>query len=176
MLTFTDVSATALTWSQPDAFRRAFELRAGDDLVATLTWQKLFGSLALAEVAGSQWTFKREGFLSPRVSVRAAGSEHDLGTFRPGWTGSGTLQLTGGAAYRWAPQNFWATHWAWLGTDEQRLLLFKPRAALLKNEAALELAAPALADTPLLATLGWYLLVLYADDTAATAAAVTATM
>jgi hypothetical protein len=175
MQTVTDVLGTELAWTQPDAFRRVFELRAGDDLLATLTWQKLFGSLALAETAGAQWTFKREGFLSPRVTVRLAGSDEDLGTFKPGWTGAGAFQLQGGAAYRWSPQNFWATHWAWLDGAEQRHMLFKPR-GLMKYEAAVELQAPLTPDTPLLLALGWYLLVLYAEDTAATAGAVTVNM
>jgi hypothetical protein len=49
MHALTDVYPGDWIWTQPDAFCRAFALRAGDKLVAALTWQKRYGSLALAE-------------------------------------------------------------------------------------------------------------------------------
>jgi len=57
-------------------------LRAGDDLVATLRFQR--GSLADAEAEGHHWTFKRQGFWQPRVTVRLAGSDADVAVFRSG--------------------------------------------------------------------------------------------
>jgi hypothetical protein len=60
-----------LVWSQPKAMRREYQLSNGNELVGWLRFEKFSGSLATAEVASQNWTFKREGFLHPRVTVRA---------------------------------------------------------------------------------------------------------
>ena len=65
-----EVADQPLRWTQPALLQRQYALCAGDKVVATLRWQKPFGSLALAELAGGVWTFKRSGFLSPKVTVR----------------------------------------------------------------------------------------------------------
>ena len=52
----------ALKWVQPRARSPFFELRSDDDVVATLSWEKTFGTLATAQTAEKTWTFKRVGF------------------------------------------------------------------------------------------------------------------
>jgi hypothetical protein len=59
-----------LVWAQPKALRREYQLKNDDELVGGLRFEKSYGSLATAEVASQDWTFKREGFLHPRVTVR----------------------------------------------------------------------------------------------------------
>jgi len=119
------ISETAgeeLLWIQPAARRREHELRAGDDVVATLRFQQ--GSLADAEADGHHWTLKRQGFWQPRVTVRVPGSDADV-----------AVEILPGSA--------------------------------------------GLPDAPLLVLLGWYLILLHAEDADAaagsSAAAVAAT-
>ncbi|HEX3630717.1 MAG TPA: hypothetical protein VHW91_09625, partial [Candidatus Dormibacteraeota bacterium] len=68
-----EVAGQELLWVQPSARKREHELRAGDDVGATLAFQR--GSLANAAAAEGEWTFKRQGFWHPRVTARIAGSE-----------------------------------------------------------------------------------------------------
>src|SRR5262245_2644107 len=56
-----------LRWVQTGSLPRGFELRAGKEGLATLRWQKMLGSLAVGESASGAWSFKRGGFLNPRV-------------------------------------------------------------------------------------------------------------
>src|SRR5262245_37270197 len=93
-----------LFWRQPKAMQQEFELRAGPEewVVATLRWQKVFGTLALAETPEGRWTFKRSGFWRPHITVRVADTDHDSAVFEPGWSGGGTLTVTGGPTFRWA--------------------------------------------------------------------------
>src|SRR5438445_8993602 len=102
----------SLKWTQPSAFQREYELRAGDDLLATLRWQKTFGSLAVAASADGTWTFKRSGFLSPKVIVRVPGSESDVAVLQPSWRGEGMLQGPEGRRYQWLNTSFWCSEWA----------------------------------------------------------------
>lgn len=49
MKQLTEVTGLPLQWMQPSARREAYELRAGDDVIATLRFRSMFGSMATAE-------------------------------------------------------------------------------------------------------------------------------
>jgi hypothetical protein len=157
-----------LLWSQPAAFQRQHELRAGDDVVATLKFQR--GSLADAEAAGGHWTFKRQGFWQPRVTVRTAGSDADLAVFHPRWVGGGSLEFPDGRSVRLSSANFWQSEWVWQD-NEKPLIRFKGRHGLFKANGAVEIQPAAVAnpDLAMLVLLGWYLILLHAEDSAAAA-------
>ena len=72
-----------LSWSQPKALQRIFELREGNRLFGTLSFVKSLGSLAEASMAAGDWTFKRVGFFRPHVTVRRRGQETDLAVYQP---------------------------------------------------------------------------------------------
>jgi hypothetical protein len=64
-----ELAGGELVWVQLARLKQEFELRAGDDVIATLRWQR--SSLAIAETADQSWTFKREGFWHPHRHVSA---------------------------------------------------------------------------------------------------------
>ena len=173
-----------LSWSQPKARERKFELRDGNRLLGAVSFVKSFGSLAEASMAAGDWTFKRVGFLRPRVTVRRRAQEMDLAVYQPtGWRGDGELQIAGGRIYAWKPANFWATRYDFVDTAGNALVAFKPGAEeskwsnIFKFQALVEVHASAsrLEELPLLVSLGWYLMILHHED-ASSAGAVVATM
>lgn len=166
-----------LAWVQPNARERRFELRSGDDLIAMLQWEKLLGTLATATTATSGWTYKRAGFLSPRITVRSTGSDADVAIFVPSMTGSGRVE-TGNKTFAWKNISFWSNSWAFVATDGQALITYRPRCgwdSIFRLEAAVNVSPDAflLPELPLLLTLGWYVMILMADDAAAATAATT---
>lgn len=171
-----------LYWVQPKTMARFYLLHGGDHELASLDFQSAFGSLAIADTAEHTWSFKRMGFFNPRITVRLPDEETDLATFEPRWTGTeGTLSLAGGRTFQWRASNFWATKFAFLDSAGEPLLLFMEGSEqgrlsdLFKTQALLEItpAGWQVAELDLLVTLGWYLLILYHEDAAAGAAAVT---
>ena len=170
MRPISEISGQELLWIQPAALKRQHELRAGDDVVATLTFQR--GSLADGEAAGGHWTFKRQGFWQPRVTVRTAGSDVDLAVFHPRWVGGGTLEFPDGRAARLSSANFWQSEWVWQ-ENEKPLIRFTGRHGFIKANGAVEIQpdAAALADLAMLVLLGWYLILLHAEDSAAASSA-----
>src|SRR5579871_3788918 len=54
------------------------------------------GSLARGETASGEWTFKREGFLHPRITVRKTGVDCNYGALSLSANGNGKLSLSGG--------------------------------------------------------------------------------
>jgi hypothetical protein len=172
--TIAEVAGQELVWVQPSRMQQAFELHAAGELVATLRFER--GSLAAAETAGDRWTFKREGFWRPQVTVRLPSSDTNLAVFKPSWTGGGTLELSSGQVFRFGAANFWHSQWDWQDTESESLLQFKSHAGILKMEGQVEVepGAHGLTELPLLVALGWYLLILFARDAAAASAGSTA--
>jgi hypothetical protein len=175
MLSSTELAGRELLWTPSPGQKKTYELRAGEDIAATVRFER--SSLATAEVASASWTFKREGFWHPRVTVRLPGSATDLAIFRPGWSGAGTLELSPSRQVHWKSASFWQSSWDWQELDGRPLVHFKGRHKWTKMEAevAIETMATGLAELPLLVALGWYLLVLLAQDTASAATTVAVT-
>jgi hypothetical protein len=159
--------------------KRSFELRAGDDLFATLKFETAVGSLATAESAAATWTFKRMGFFKPRVTVRVQGAEDNLAVYHLKWgSAEGVLEFADGETYVWKLANFWATQYQIVDAEGSPLISYTSKidtaSDLLKDQARIEIA-PEARDKDKLALLlliGWYLIVLQQEDVLATATAV----
>ena len=175
MKAIADYTAQELHWSQPSSLERAYDLMAGEELLATLRFQS--GTLAEAETADGRWTFKREGFLHTQVTVRAPGSDADLAVFRPHWAGGGDMTAGLAAGLEFSAANFWNSKWAWKDHD-QVLISYRGPGGLVKAKAAMEIAPEAgrLPNLSLLAVLGWYLILLFGRDVAIAASARSATV
>jgi hypothetical protein len=172
MKTIREVGLDKLTWARKGD---RHELRAGKDLVATL--QLLKGaSLFLGEAADGQWTFKRTGWLCPKVTVRRKDDTTDVITFTPS-TG-GALEFPDGRRYFWAstqrgPFPSPPQEWSFKDTDGDVLVwmnLTGTAPVTLSAEVTVSRAALALPDLSLLTLLGWYVLVLTSNDAAEAAA------
>jgi hypothetical protein len=159
--------------------KRSFELRAGDNLFATLKFRTAIGSLATAESAVGTWTFKRVGFFKPQVTVRVKGYEQNLAVYRLKWgSAEGVLEFADGETYVWKLANFWATRYQIVDAEGNPLISYTSKidnaSDLLKDQARIEIA-PETRDKDKLALLlltGWYLIVLQQEDVLATATAV----
>ncbi len=167
MKRFADITSSELVWNQPKHFRMEYELKDGDEVVATLAWEKPTGSLAHATTADGEWTFKRGGFLRPHVNVRIHGNSDDMAEMEINLSGAGTLRFTEGAIYRWLSTSFWTGAWEFVTDDKTPLIRFRSPQMFgqAKGTMVLEEDASENTRTPLLACLGWYLLILMAADT-----------
>lgn len=165
-----------LEWAQTGMFENSYELRGGDRLMATLSWEKAFGSLATAHTRDGTWTFKRSGFLTPFVTARVSGSERDIAAYKPEMGGGGELTLGGKRDFAWKRRGFWSGHWGFDRIGGGPILHFEPKFSMLKRvaEMHLEPSAHTVPELPLLAALGWYLLILMGRDQAATMAIIAA--
>jgi hypothetical protein len=155
------ISQRTLRWVQPRAFHHIYELRAGEQPVGSLQFERDFSSAATAKLAAWVWNFEREGFWSQRIRVRQADSTSDLAEFRQDWRGNGVLTLADGSSVAWKCQNFWGSEWAFLTPSDQVMVGFKNESGLkLTARVALRYDYVGRAETPLLVALGCYLLVL----------------
>ena len=176
------LAGQTLEWLQPKTLEHYFELQAGPAQLAALTFHSAWGTLATAETADGTWTFKRVGFLNPRVTVRVAGSPDNLAVYQPKFWGDGTLTFADGTVFRWQPTNFWATEWALSGAGDAPVVRFKSGAEkqrlsdIFKTQAVVELEHDESIRplVPLLVALGMYLIILHQQDAAGAVAATVA--
>jgi hypothetical protein len=165
-------------WIQPKTFERLYQLIWGKEMLARLYFRSGTGTLATGETAEGIWTFKRVGFLNPRITVRAAGSEEDLAVYQPKFWGDGVLSFKGGPVFAWRPTNFWSTAWAFVAPEETVVIAFQTG---VEKERLRDIFKTQFTVTfyqmstireaaPLLVTLGLYLLILHQEDAAAAGA------
>lgn len=174
MLSIRAFPSQPLEWRQPSRLHHSYELWAGAELVASLRWSKVVGSLALGEAAEGAWTLKRTGFLNPRVTLRVHGAEANLAVFSPGWRGAGVLEYVDDHKYQWAGVTFWGSEWVFTSPFGAELVHVRPETpplreagegrALVVAYTRFEPAAATDPHLPQLVLLGWYLLVLMAED------------
>lgn len=166
--TICDAGGQSLQWVQPHAFVRAYDLRAGESVVATLRFRNCFSSQATGLSTDGCWTFKRTGFLTTHVTVRACGTGQDVARFRKkAWSSGGTLELPDGRAYP-ANSNFWQTRYEIRTASGERVLTFRRVRGLLhlSSEVDVDARAVGLPELACLVMLGWYLTVMQHNDAA----------
>ncbi|MCA9910050.1 MAG: hypothetical protein KC519_15435 [Anaerolineae bacterium] len=157
-----------LRWVQPSSWRREYELRSGSgELVGRMVRRGLLREIAEVEAVGNRWVFERKGFWNRRIEIHSAGTGDSPAEFDYHFVG-GKLIFPDGRELTWRSSNFWSTQWAWTTEDGTPIVGFKTGGAFkLNSEISLD---PELADQkalPLLIFLGWYLYLLFHDDSAA---------
>lgn len=163
-----DLVGQELQWTQPRATKREFELRAGEAVIATLRFRSSLGSFATAESAEGGWTFKRVGFWQTRATIRAIGSDAEVGIFRNNtWANGGTLELPDGRCYL-ANSNFWMTEYSFRTEGSDPLVVYRKVRGVIHLSSIVDIrpAAAQLAELPWLVSLGWYLTVMMQADEA----------
>src|SRR5512143_4092274 len=125
MMKLAEMIGQELKWVQPHALKMEYDLRTGEDIVATLVFRSSFGSFATAASADGTWTFKRVGFWQTKATIRASGGETDLAVFKNNtWSAGGTLELPNGRKY-FANTNFWATQYEFKTETGEALVSYK---------------------------------------------------
>jgi hypothetical protein len=168
-----DLVGRPLKWTQPRALHRHFELRDGEEVVATLGFRGEFGSFATTETADGNRTFKRVGFWQTRVTICVAGTDREIASFRNNtWTAGGTLELADGRKFP-ANSNFWKSSYEFKNEAGESLVQFRRIGGPfhLSSQVEVRPAAASLVELPWLVALGWYLAIKMHDDAAGGAAA-----
>jgi len=168
-----------LFWEQPSVMDRSFVLRSGEDIIGTLDFTSAFSSLGEATLGGEKWTFRKGGFLSPKVSVRRSGSKIDLAIYEPDWTGTqGEVRFSTGELYNWSVASIWGTMYTINREDGLELIAYlsgskkKKFSNIFKQQAQMIIAPEAwqIKELPILVLLGWYLVILHHEDSTTVAA------
>lgn len=155
-----------LQWKQPSHWRREFELKLEEDIVAHIKFCGLCGTSAVARFGGSEWLLKREGLLRQTVMLYRDHSDVPFATFQPRWSGNGLLKTNTGELWYWRCSSFLQCEWKFEDSNGRDVLKLRARGFL--NRSADIVSDPVLPreQALLLAVVGWYLMTLNANDAA----------
>ena len=156
-------------WRQPAAFKRFHEMTCDGEVVCTLQFSGVCGSPATLESPYGSWTFRRGGFLTPRITARKAGESDGTAVFLGKWTGGGELRFARGESYTLKCRSFWFGDWAFENSRGETLLVLHGPHGFLKQQGEIVVnSAGDVAELTLLAALAWYIRLLMVEEAAAT--------
>jgi hypothetical protein len=166
-----DFVGQELKWVHPYMFQNIYELRAGEQCLATLSRSGVLKRVTLAETDGQQWRFKREGNWKVSLVIYSGANEESeesrkpLASIRRNSRGQGELMFSDGHTYTWSQTRtgFWRRTWSWAGPEGTVLSMKKRR--------LLEVASTAsdLPDLPLLVLFSLYLILIKEEEEATSA-------
>jgi hypothetical protein len=182
MTQFNTIASPTAEWVQINTFDKRFELQSAEGVLGQLAFRSNLGTLAQAETDAGSWSYKRVGFLNPRVTVRKSDAGHDLAIYQPKLWGDGTLVFNDGTEYSWKSTNFWNSAWAFYDRSGLATVSFDPGIERqgLRDAFKMQLTVrigPSSSRSdlvPILLTLGFYLLVMRQNDNAAVVACIPA--
>jgi hypothetical protein len=97
MKSLSDYIGHELLIFQKSIWKREFELRSADELIAKLFYPKFFSHLAEVALQGETYEFYRPKFFSRDVDIRKKGYQNPISQFKNNFWGSkGVLQLPRG--------------------------------------------------------------------------------
>ncbi|HOA23490.1 MAG TPA: hypothetical protein PK801_07760 [Aggregatilineales bacterium] len=165
------VDTQVLTWTQPKVMQRHFELRAGDDLVGSLTWSGWFTNRAVGHTISREWYFDRHGLWKPRITIEDAGSGVEIAHMTYKWMVQGDIVFGDERRYNWRSSNFWQTRWEM--TDPNGLTVYELKLTnqwwRFAAEVHLLPEARTTRELDVLLLTGWYLAYLMKQSSAAAA-------
>lgn len=177
MKSILDTGTSSLEWRDPIPTAPHFELWADGDLLATLDFTTPSLDLAAVRTVEGDWVLQRSGFLRPSVHLREEGSETDLAEFHRGFLGGGHLRFTNGVTFHWRHEGLTSATWSILGEGGEVLvsLSLEHNEAIgtgphkVQAEVKVTPAGHFTPRLPLLAALGWYLILLHRQEVTAEA-------
>jgi hypothetical protein len=168
-----EFSGEDLRWVKPKWFKRQYELRAGEEVVATL--KRSGGSKAIGEWSGGRYVFSQKGWFNSQILVgddAATGANTPQATFtRRG----GVLTLADGHTLSWVKPGFWKSRRVW-SDGAASLVEFDPASGYASPQVTITPEGARLAELPMLLLLGQYLIVRAREESDAASAATTATI
>ncbi len=151
-----------LVWQKRNWRKQAFDLYAGNDVIATVSWENWQQTKAIAEIGNKFLRFERQGFWRSRDVVSAVELGETVAVFeRNSWGYGGTLTWSNGrcAEFKGKRQGWWTMQWTWY-IDNEPLLHFNSKYSWVETKDQVDIVAANLPpdDIALLLTFGWYLL------------------
>ena len=151
-----EVSGEELRWVKPKWLKRRYELRAGEEVVATLV--RSGGSGAIGEWSEGRYYFSQKGWFNQRVLV-GDGAVPDVVTPLATFTRrGGILTLADGRTLFWMKPSFWKSTRVW-SDGAATLAEFDPASGYASPRVTITEEGARLGELPLLLLLGQYLIV-----------------
>jgi hypothetical protein len=169
---FNELELQSAHWVKVNNWKQNYELRTVDgEVIATMTRPSVWRSRAEVEAAGNRWTFERKGLFRQQIEIQSVGTGESPAIFHYRMD-RGRLEYHDGRVFLWQKSNMLGNRFAWSTVDGEPIVGYQVSGLLkIKGAMSLDPARTDLEVPSLLLFLGWYLITLHQDDTAAIVAA-----
>jgi hypothetical protein len=152
---------SVINWVKPDPKKRYYELRDGDNTLASLEWKDIRSPDAEATIHDKRLFFKRKGFFFHQTSIVDADTGSELAVFKFRGVDKGALAFSDGMVLQWKFEGLMESRWYFTTVNGGELLCFSvpttKRNVVLRNAAIVEVLYETDAKLlTLLAVIGWY--------------------
>ena len=168
-----EIVGTEIFWRQPSIWKSNYELFAGEEQIAALTFTGFLQTHARIDSADGCWDLHQRGFWQTRVDVSTCGSEQVIATFQRNlWKGGGEFILPYERRLR-VKFNAWKSDLRITQPDSDLVLMHYRRESVWKNTGLVRIdpSAAQISALPLAVLLGWYAHILQLREQMAAAAA-----
>lgn len=133
MKTFSDYYGKTLRLVQPSLWKRAFDLKDGNEIIGTLSYPKFFSVTAQAAILNTKWEFYEPHWWKQRIEIREVGKELPIANYKPpAFKKKGKLELPHGESV-FLSSNFFRSTLEILDKYDARLVLFKSKIKFKTN-------------------------------------------
>jgi hypothetical protein len=156
-----------LKWVRSRAVKGEDELRLGEQVIARFRSRSSFGPFSTAESLYGSWSFKRKGVLLWRVSIHLLGSDSEVAAFNyDSVSRDGTLEFSDGRKIL-ATTNLVRSKLKFRTEAGDVLVKFRRRGFFHESaDVDVPPQVTTFSELPLLIMLGWYLILMLAQDEA----------
>lgn len=100
MKTISEYFGQTIRLTQPSIFKHYYELRAGDELIASLVQPKFFSTNTETSGSLGEWEFYQPGFWRSDIEIREKGKEISIAKFvSEKWRSRGKVELPKGESF-----------------------------------------------------------------------------
>lgn len=143
---------------QKSVWKRDFELRSDDELIARLYYPKSFSDLAELTISEDTYEFYRPKFFSRDVDIRKKGYQNPFAHFKNNFLGSkGVLELPRGIRLTMKFGFFRKLAEIYLGESDLLVSILSRFSMKERSQIIIEKRSDAIDDYPWIILLGFYL-------------------
>jgi hypothetical protein len=158
MLKLSDYIGNELFISQKSIWKREFELRSGDELIALMYYPKFFGDRTELSIQNEVFEFFRPKFFSRKVAVRKKGYENPFAHFKNNFWGSkGILELPRGNNLNIKFGIFKKQTEIFLGENDLLVTILSQFSVKRRSEVVIAKRSELIDEYPWIVMLGFYL-------------------
>lgn len=107
MKTFSQYKSDNLILVQKSIWKRIYHLKAGEEIICTMSYPKMFGLKAVIEGFGEQWELSRPSIWKSHLDIRKQHQHLPFARFISGkWGNGGVFELPNGERIEYA-QHLW---------------------------------------------------------------------
>lgn len=168
MLKLSDYIGNELFISQKSIWKREFELRSGDELIALMYYPKFFGDRTELSIQNEVFEFYRPKFFSREVAVRKKGYENPFAHFTTNFFGrKGVLELPRGTKLNMKFGLFKKPAEIYLGENDLLISISSKFSLKERSKVVIEKRSEIIDEYPWIVMLGFYLAQLRKRNSAA---------